>query len=146
MTAIDDGEAFEQVLAESESRLVVIRASRHRLRVARRAQAGGGVLALLAVSSALLASDRSGSERGIWIVASLLVAAACLASVLVVQATVILRVRRQAAVEERVMLSDVNRLRELFIHIARREEWDRERTHAARQRLSRFPIEGEMCR
>ena len=40
------------------------------------------------------------------------------------------------------MLSEINRLRELFIHIARREKWDHERIRTTRQRLSQFPIEG----
>jgi hypothetical protein len=40
------------------------------------------------------------------------------------------------------MLSEINRLRELFIHIARREQWEYERIRATRQRLSQFPIEG----
>ncbi|WP_285229379.1 hypothetical protein OG422_18445 [Streptomyces sp. NBC_01525] len=40
------------------------------------------------------------------------------------------------------MLEDVNRLRELFAHVAEREQWDGSLTRSVRQRLSRFPIEG----
>jgi hypothetical protein len=79
-------------------------------------------------------------------VISLSVAAVGLAVALVTQAALVLPLRRQVAMEERIMLREVNRLRELFVHIARREQWDNERTHATRQRLSQFPIEGEAFR
>jgi hypothetical protein len=142
MTVIDDGDAFDQVLAESESRLAVVRRARAHVGVARRVQVGGGAVALVAVSVALLSTDRPGGEGGTWVVVSLFIAAFGLAAVLVAQAAVVLPLRRKVALEERVMLSEVNRLRELFVHVARREEWSRERIRAARQRLSQFPIEG----
>ncbi|MFB6928888.1 hypothetical protein ACFCXR_28295, partial [Streptomyces noursei] len=103
---------------------------------------GGGAVALVAVAVALLSTDRPGDERGTWVVVSLFIAAVGFAAVLVTQAAVVLPLRRKLALEERVMLNEVNRLRELFVHVARSEQWSRERVRAARQRLSQFPIEG----
>ncbi|MCC5480476.1 hypothetical protein [Streptomyces barringtoniae] len=142
MTIIDDGDAFDRVLAESESRLSVIRRVRAHVGVARRAQVGSGAVALVAIAAALLSIDRPGGKEGPWVVVSLFIAAFGLAAILVAQAVVVLPLRRKVAMEERVMLSEVNRLRELFVHVARREEWNRERIRTARQRLSQFPIEG----
>jgi len=142
MVAIDSGEAFERILAEAEARLVVVRRARTRLRTARRAQVAGGAVALVAVAAALLGADGPTSGEGTWIVLSLAVAALGLVTALLTQSALVLPLRRQAAMEERIMLIQVNRLRELFAHIARREGWDRERIRETRRRLSRFPIEG----
>lgn len=146
MTAIDGGDAFDRVLAEAEARLATVRRARARLRTARSAQTGGGAIALVAVAVALLGADGPGSGEGSWIVVSLAVAAVGLAAALVTEAALVIPVRRQAAMNERVMLSEVNRLRELFTHIAWREGWDDERIRAVRQRLSQFPIEGRTFR
>ncbi|GAA0685533.1 hypothetical protein GCM10010193_44290 [Kitasatospora atroaurantiaca] len=142
MAAIDSGDAFERVLAEAEARLSVVRRARARVRAARRAQVVGGAVALVAVAAALLGAGGPRSGEGTWIVVSLTVAALGLATALLTQSALVLPLRRQAAIDERIMLRQVNRLRELFAHIARREGWDGERIRATRQRLSRFPIEG----
>ncbi|MER6047525.1 hypothetical protein K2224_37205 (plasmid) [Streptomyces sp. BHT-5-2] len=142
MTIIDDGDAFDRALAESESRLAVIRRARAQVGVARRVQAGSGAVALGVIAVALLSTDRFDGQGGPRVVVSLFIAAFGLAAVLVAQAVVVLPLCRKVATEERVMLSEVNRLRELFVNVARREEWSRERIRAARQRLSQFPIEG----
>jgi hypothetical protein len=114
--------------------------------MSRRVQVGACAAALVAVATALLGANGPVSGEGIRIVISLSVAAVGLAVALVTQAALVLPLRRQVAMEERIMLREVNRLRELFVHIARREQWDNERTHATRQRLSQFPIEGEAFR
>ncbi|MFL4495522.1 hypothetical protein ACJ6WD_30405 [Streptomyces sp. VTCC 41912] len=142
MTAIDDGDAFDQILTKAESRLILVRRARAQTGVARGVQLGGGAVALVAVAVALLSTDRPGDERSTWVVVSLFIAAVGFAAILVTQAAVVLPLRRKLALEERVMLNEVNRLRELFVHVARSEQWSRERVRAARQRLSQFPIEG----
>jgi hypothetical protein len=146
MVAIDGGDAFDRVLAEAETRLTVVRRARARLGMSRRVQVGACAAALVAVATALLGANGPVSGEGTRIVVSLSVAAVGLAVALVTQAALVLPLRRQVAMEERIMLREVNRLRELFVHIARREQWDNERTHATRQRLSQFPIEGEAFR
>ncbi len=142
MAVIDGGDAFDRVLVDSETRLAVLRRAHTRLGTARGAQVGAAALALAAVAAALLGADNPGDREGAWAVLSLSVAAVGLAAALAIQATLVLPLSRQAATEERAILSEINRLRELFIHIARREEWDHERIRATRQRLSQFPIEG----
>jgi hypothetical protein len=146
VAVIDGGDTFDRVLVNSEARLAVLRRAQTRLRTARRAQAGVAALALAAVAVALLGADNPGDGEGAWVTLSFSVAAVGLAADLAIQATLVLPLGRRAATEERAILSEINRLRELFIHIARREEWDHERIRATRQRLSQFPIEGGTLR
>jgi hypothetical protein len=146
VAVVDGGDAFDRVLVDSEARLAVLRRAHIRLGTARRARAGAAALALVAVAAALLGADDPGDGEGAWVALSLSVAAVGLAAALAIQAALLLPLGRRAATEERAVLGEVNRLRELFIHIARREEWDHERIRATRQRLSQFPIEGGTLR
>jgi hypothetical protein len=142
VAVIDGGDAFDRVLVDSEARLAVLRRAHTRRRTARGAQAGAAALALAAAAVALLGAGKPGDGEGAWVVLSLSVAAVGLAAALAIQAMLVLPFGRRAATEERAVLSEINRLRELFIHIARQEEWDHERIRVTRQRLSQFPIEG----
>jgi hypothetical protein len=79
-------------------------------------------------------------------VVTLSVVAVSVVVALVAQALLVVPLRRRVAMRERAMLSEVDPLRELFVHIAQREGWDGERVRATRRRLSQFPIEGEEFR
>jgi hypothetical protein len=75
-------------------------------------------------------------------VTSSFIAVAGLVVMFVVQTALVVPSRRKILMNENVMLSDVNRLRELFINLARQEGWGSDRIYATRKRLSQFPIEG----
>jgi hypothetical protein len=140
MAAIDSGDAFARVLVECEARLAMVRRARARLRRVRCAQIGGGVVVVvLAVTLGLAAPMRQGGTQA---VTSVLIAVAGLVAMFVVQVTLVVPFRRKIVMDENVMLSDVNLLRELFINLARQEGWGSDQVNATRKRLSQFPIEG----
>jgi hypothetical protein len=143
MAEIDSGDAFDRFLAECEARLATIRRARTRLRKARYAQIGGGMVVLVAVALPLAGPIAPMRQSGAQVVASLLIGVAGMLVIFVVQVALIVPSRRKIVMDEHVMLSDVNQLRELFVNLARQERWGSDRMRATRKRLSQFPIEGE---
>ncbi|TSB31454.1 hypothetical protein FNJ62_06115 [Streptomyces benahoarensis] len=142
MAALDHGPAFLRALDRAEERLAAVRSVHARLRHFRRLQAAAAVVALLAPTVPLWGVTKVGGSHGTWILVSLLTAVAALAALLTVRVACARPSRLRMTEEERAMLEDVNRLRELFAHVAEREQWDGSLTRSVRQRLSRFPIEG----
>ncbi|KUL37487.1 hypothetical protein ADL22_21240 [Streptomyces sp. NRRL F-4489] len=141
MAAPDHGPAFLRTLERAEERLAAVRALRARLRRIHRLQAAAAAVALLAPAVPLAGAGGPGGGRDVWIAVALLTTAAALAVLLGLWSACARPSRRRLAAQERAMLADVNRLRELFAHVARREKWDASRTRSVRERLSRFPIE-----
>jgi hypothetical protein len=146
VAVIDGGDTFEDVLVDSEARLAVLRRAHIRLGTARYARVGVAASAFVAVAVAILGAGNPSVGEGAWVAIPLSAAAVGLAGALAIQAALVLPLSRAVAAEERAILGEINQLRELFIHIARREDWDHERIRATRQRLSQFPIEGGTLR
>jgi hypothetical protein len=149
VAVVDGGDVFDRALGRSEAQLAAVRRARVGLGAARWAQVGcgaGAVVAVVAAGAAWVGADRPEDGSGRTIVITLAVVAICVAVALAAQAAFVVPLRRQVAMRERVMLGEVDPLRELFVHIAQRESWDDERVRATRRRLSQFPIEGEAFR
>ncbi|SCE63242.1 hypothetical protein GA0115261_118691, partial [Streptomyces sp. OspMP-M43] len=64
--------------------------------------------------------------------------------------TLLLRIerplKRRFVAEEQAMIEEVNRMRELFTHIAERDRWEERLKRSVRERLSRFPVDGGSLR
>ncbi|MFF2860977.1 hypothetical protein ACFVSX_13870 [Streptomyces rubiginosohelvolus] len=142
MGAIDGGAAFLRMLTAAERRLAGLRALTARRRRVRRPRIASAVLAVLIPALLASAAATGDGPGGVLLAVGLSVAvlslAACAALLLLVERPL----NRRFAVEEHAMIEEVNRLRELFTHVAERDRWEERLKGSVRERLSRFPVEG----
>ncbi|MER6023816.1 hypothetical protein [Streptomyces anulatus] len=75
---------------------------------------------------------------GVGLAVAALSLAACVALLLRIERPL----NRRFVEEERAMIEEVNRMRELFTHVAERDRWEERLKASVRERLSRFPVEG----
>ncbi|ALU97661.1 MULTISPECIES: hypothetical protein [Streptomyces] len=146
MGAIDGGAAFLRTLAAAERRLAGLRALTARRRRVRRPRIASAALAVLIPAVLALAAATGDGPGGALLAVGLTVAvlslAACAALLLLVERPL----NRRFAVEEHAMIEEVNRMRELFTHVAERDRWEERLKGSVRERLSRFPVEGGSLR
>ncbi|MFF8962980.1 hypothetical protein ACF1BK_09530 [Streptomyces globisporus] len=146
MGAIDGGAAFLRTLAAAERRLAGLRALTARRRRVRRPRIASAALAVLIPAVLALAAATGDGPGGVLLAVGLTVAvlslAACAALLLLVERPL----NRRFAVEEHAMIEEVNRMRELFTHVAERDRWEERLKGSVRERLSRFPVEGGSLR
>ncbi|MEU9703376.1 hypothetical protein [Streptomyces sp. NPDC047981] len=143
MGRADRTAAFFRSLEGAEARLKTVRLARTRLRLGRRTRAVSAGVAVVCLILALTADGTGG-------IAVTLVPLLVAAGALGVMTDAWFRFVRPSllviAHEERAMLDEVNRLREMYAHIAIQEKWDPVVEKSVRQRLSRFPIQGGSSR
>ncbi|GGW04834.1 hypothetical protein ABZ771_27500 [Streptomyces globisporus] len=146
MGAIDGGAAFLRMLTAAERRLAVLRALTARRRRVRRPRIASAALAVLIPAVLALAAATGDGPGGVLLAVGLSIAvlslAACAALLLLVERPL----NRRFAVEEHAMIEEVNRMRELFTHVAERDRWEERLKGSVRERLSRFPVEGGSLR
>ncbi|MFD4128487.1 hypothetical protein ACFXKK_34450 [Streptomyces globisporus] len=146
MGAIDGGAAFLRTLAAAERRLAGLRALTARRRRVRRPRIASAALAVLIPAVLALAAATGDGPGGVLLAVGLTVAVlslgACAALLLLVERPL----NRRFAVEEHAMIEEVNRMRELFTHVAERDRWEERLKGSVRERLSRFPVEGGSLR
>lgn len=146
MAAIDGGAAFLRTLAASERRLTGVQALSARRRRVRRPRIASASLAVLIPGVLALAAATGGGPGGVLVAGGLSVAALSLAACLTLLLRIERPLNRRFVEEDRVMIEEVNRLRELFTHVAERDRWEERLKHSVRERLSRFPVEGGSLR
>ncbi|MFG2640657.1 hypothetical protein ACGFYP_06735 [Streptomyces sp. NPDC048370] len=134
----DRTDAFLHSLDLAERQLAIVHTQRATLRAARLTRAVSGLVAGLALGLALAGSG--GGDAGTLV--PLIVAAAALGVVAVSWIGFIRPSLLRIAAAESAMLYNVNRLREVFSHLADQAQWDPALIKSVRGRLSRFPIEG----
>ncbi|MFD8441224.1 hypothetical protein ACFV11_01265 [Streptomyces globisporus] len=146
MGTIDGGAAFLRMLTAAERRLAVLRALTARRRRVRRPRIASAALAVLIPAVLALAAATGDGPGGVLLAVGLSIAvlslAACAALLLLVERPL----NRRFAVEEHAMIEEVNRMRELFTHVAERDRWEERLKGSVRERLSRFPVEGGSLR
>ncbi|MEU2069728.1 hypothetical protein [Streptomyces anulatus] len=142
MAAIDGGAAFLRTLAAAERRLAAVQALRARRRRVRRPRIATGSLAVLIPGALALAAATGGGPGGVLVGVGLAVAALSLAACVALLLRIERPLNRRFAEEERTMIEEVNRMRELFTHVAERDRWEERLKRSVRERLSRFPVEG----
>ncbi|MEU5370234.1 hypothetical protein ABZ362_14830 [Streptomyces sp. NPDC005951] len=146
MGAIDGGAAFLRMLTAAERRLAGLRALTARRRRVRRPRIASAALAVSIPAVLALAAATGAGPGGVLLAVGLTVAvlslAACVAILLLVERPL----NRRFAVEEHAMIEEVNRMRELFTHVAERDRWEERLKGSVRERLSRFPVEGGSLR
>ncbi|MFI1226758.1 MULTISPECIES: hypothetical protein [unclassified Streptomyces] len=141
MAAIDGGAAFLRMLAAAERRLAGVQALSARQRRVRRPRIASVALAVLIPAVLALAAATGDGPGGVLLVVGLAVAVlslgACVALLLLIERPL----NRRFAEEEHAMIEEVNRMRELFTHVAERDRWEERLKRSVRERLSRFPVE-----
>ncbi|KFK88424.1 hypothetical protein IX27_21425 [Streptomyces sp. JS01] len=146
MGAIDGGAAFLRTLAAAERRLAGLRALTARRRRVRGPRIASAALAVLIPAVLALAAATGDGPGGVLLAVGLTVAALSLAACAALLLLVERPLNRRFAVEEHAMIEDVNRMRELFTHVAERDRWEERLKGSVRERLSRFPVEGGSLR
>ncbi|MFF2225494.1 hypothetical protein ACFVV7_19490 [Streptomyces globisporus] len=146
MGAIDGGAAFLRTLAVAERRLAGLRALTARRRRVRRPRIASAALAVLIPAVLALAAATGDGPGGVLLAVGLTVAALSLAACAALLLLVERPLNRRFAVEEHAMIEEVNRMRELFTHVAERDRWEERLKGSVRERLSRFPVEGGSLR
>ncbi|MFG3410438.1 hypothetical protein [Streptomyces sp. NPDC048142] len=141
MAAIDGGEAFLRMLAAAERRLAGVHALSARRRRVRRPRIASASLAVLIPAVLALAAATGDGPGGVLVVAGLIVAALSLAACVALLLRIERPLDRRLAEEEHTMIEEVNRMRELFTHVAERDRWEERLKRSVRERLSRFPVE-----
>ncbi|MEV7909857.1 MULTISPECIES: hypothetical protein [Streptomyces] len=141
MAAIDGGAAFLRTLAAAERRLAGVQALSARLRRVRRPRIASAALAVLIPVVLALAAATGDGPGGVLVVVGLTVAALALAACVALLLRIERPLNRRFAQEERAMVEEVNRMRELFTHVAERDRWEERLKQSVRERLSRFPVE-----
>ncbi|MEU3053198.1 hypothetical protein [Streptomyces griseus] len=141
MAAIDGGAAFLRTLTAAERRLAGVQALRARLRRVRRPRIASAALAVLIPVVLALAAATGDGPGGVLVVVGLAVAALSLAACVALLLRIERPLNRRFAQEERAMVEEVNRMRELFTHVAERDRWEERLKQSVRERLSRFPVE-----
>ncbi|SEF16496.1 hypothetical protein [Jiangella alba] len=134
MTDLVSGAAFFALLERCERRIAQVRRRRLGVRLLRSAVAVLALAALATAGSTWVADPEPG--RAVWLVASA-------GAALVALATWIFAERpaaRRLSADQHQVIEDVNRLREVLAHFARREGWDDDRIRSVRRRLSAFPL------
>ncbi|MEV6449728.1 hypothetical protein AB0M75_00300 [Streptomyces anulatus] len=142
MAAIDGGAAFLRTLAAAERRLAAVQALSARRRRVRRPRIATGSLAVLLPGVLALAAATGGGPGGLLVGVGLAVAALSLAACVALLLRIERPLNRRFVEEERAMIEEVNRMRELFTHVAERDRWEERLKASVRERLSRFPVEG----
>ncbi|MFJ1784606.1 hypothetical protein ACIOML_09895 [Streptomyces anulatus] len=142
MAAIDGGAAFLRTLAAAERRLAAVQALSARRRRVRRPRIATGSLAVLIPGVMALAAATGGGPGGALVGVGLAVAALSLAACVALLLRIERPLNRRFVEEERTMIEEVNRMRELFTHVAERDRWEERLKGSVRERLSRFPVEG----
>ncbi|MEU4922856.1 hypothetical protein ACIQEY_10335 [Streptomyces parvus] len=146
MGAIDGGAAFLRTLAAAERRLAGLRSLTARRRRVRRPRIASAALAVLIPAVLALAAATGDGPGGVLLAVGLTVAALSLAACAALLLLVERPLNRRFAVEEHAMIEEVNRMRELFTHVAERDRWEERLKGSVRERLSRFPVEGGSLR
>ncbi|MFD8406900.1 MULTISPECIES: hypothetical protein [Streptomyces] len=146
MAAIDGGAAFLRTLAAAERRLSAVQALSARRRRVRRPRIATGSLAVLIPAVLALAAATGGGPGGVLVGVGLVVAALSLAACVALLLRIERPLNRRFVEEERTMIEEVNRMRELFTHVAERDRWEERLKSSVRERLSRFPVEGGSLR
>lgn len=136
----DRTDAFLHSLDLAERQLAIVHTQRATLRAARLTRAVSALVAGLALGLALAGSGGAGGDAGTLV--PLIVAAVALGVVAVSWIGFIRPSLLRIAAAESAMLYNVNRLREVFSHLADQAQWDPALIKSVRGRLSRFPIEG----
>lgn len=142
MGAIDGGAAFLRMLAAAERRLAAVQALSARRRRVRRPRIATASLAALIPAVLAVAAATGGGLGGVLVAVGLTAAGLSLAACVALLLRIERPLNRRFAEEERTMIEDVNRMRELFTHIAERDRWEERLKRSVRERLSRFPVEG----
>ncbi|MFJ8254252.1 hypothetical protein [Streptomyces sp. NPDC094466] len=142
MGAIDGGAAFLRMLAAAERRLAAVHALSARRRRVRRPRIATASLAALIPAVLAVAAATGGGPGGVLVAVGLTAAGLSLAACVALLLRIERPLNRRFAEEERTMIEDVNRMRELFTHIAERDRWEERLKRSVRERLSRFPVEG----
>ncbi|MBK3559353.1 hypothetical protein JHN55_23070 [Streptomyces sp. MBT56] len=146
MGPIDGGAAFLRTLAAAERRLAGLRSLTARRRRVRRPRIASAALAVLIPAVLALAAATGDGPGGVLLAVGLTVAAFSLAACAALLLLVERPLNRRFAVEEHAMIEEVNRMRELFTHVAERDRWEERLKGSVRERLSRFPVEGGSLR
>lgn len=141
MAGIDGGAAFLRTLAAAERRLAGVQALSARQRRVRRPRIASASLAVLIPAVLALAAATGDGPGGVLVVAGLTVAALSLAACVALLLRIERPLNRRFAEEEHTMIEEVNRMRELFTHVAERDRWEERLKRSVRERLSRFPVE-----
>ncbi|WP_098021872.1 hypothetical protein, partial [Streptomyces sp. wa1071] len=113
-----------------------------RRRQVRRPRITTGSLAVLIPGVLALAAATGGGPGGVLVGVGLVVAALSLAACVALLLRIERPLNRRFVEEERTMIEEVNRMRELFTHVAERDRWEERLKRSVRERLSRFPVEG----
>jgi hypothetical protein len=133
MTALRSGDDFLALLGACEQRLAVVGRRRSRMRWTQRVILVGSFAAMILLAGGVL-SDRAAATP---FAVALLAVPALLA---VASWAVLIRpTGRELSAQEQAMLVDVDRLREVLAHFARRERWSDDTVRTVRRRLSAFP-------
>lgn len=142
MAAIDGGAAFLRTLAAAERRLAGVQALSARRRRVRRPRIASASLAVLIPGFLAVAAATGGGPGGLLTAVGLTVAALSLAACVTLLLRIERPLNRRFVEEERAMIEEVNRMRELFTHVAERDRWEERLKRSVRERLSRFPVDG----
>lgn len=142
MAAIDGGAAFLRTLTAAERRLAGVQALSARRRRVRRPRIATALLAVLILAVLAVAAATGGGPGGGLVAVGLTAAGLSLAACVALLLRIERPLNRRFAEEERTMIEEVNRMRELFTHVAERDRWEERLKRSVRERLSRFPVEG----
>ncbi|MFJ9890312.1 hypothetical protein [Streptomyces sp. NPDC091287] len=142
MAVIDGGAAFLRTLTAAERRLAGVQALSARRRRVRRPRIASASLAVLIPGFLAIAAATGGGPGGLLVAVGLAVAALSLAACVTLLLRIERPLNRRFVEEERAMIEEVNRMRELFTHVAERDRWEERLKRSVRERLSRFPVEG----
>ncbi|MFH8871779.1 hypothetical protein ACIBCC_24120 [Streptomyces griseus] len=146
MAAIEDGAAFLRTLADAERRLAGVQALGARRRRVRRPRIASASLAALIPGVLAVAAVAGGGPGSLLVAVGLSVAALSLAACVTLLLRIERPLKRRFVAEEQAMIEEVNRMRELFTHIAERDRWEERLKRSVRERLSRFPVDGGSLR
>ncbi|MFJ5044414.1 hypothetical protein [Streptomyces sp. NPDC088719] len=142
MAAIDGGAAFLRTLTAAERRLAGVQALSARRRRVRRPRIATALLAVLIPAVLAVSAATGGGPGGVLVAVGLTAAGLSLAACVALLLRIERPLNRRFAEEERTMIEEVNRMRELFTHVAERDRWEERLKRSVRERLSRFPVEG----
>ncbi|MEI5036461.1 hypothetical protein RB201_38750 [Streptomyces sp. S1A(2023)] len=142
MAAIDGGAAFLRTLAAAERRLAGVRALSARRRRVRRPRIASASLAVLIPGFLAVAAAMGDGPGSLLVAVGLAVAALSLAACVTLLLRIERPLNRRFMEERRAVIEEVNRMRELFPHVAERDRWEERLKRSVRERLSRFPVEG----
>ncbi|MEI7031201.1 hypothetical protein [Streptomyces pratensis] len=146
MDVDDGGASFLRTLTAAERRLAAVRALAARRRRVRRPRIASAAVAVLIPVALLLAAAVGDGAGGGLMAAGLAVAALALAAYIALGLLIQRPLERRITQEEDAVIEEVNRMKELFAQVAERDRWEERLTGSVRERLSRFPGEGNTFR